>query len=99
MARPGWLFQRVELTEGAGLCLRAGIDCAARNSPIPDDQVKENSEIMETAGLILFIILISIITAWRANPYKSSSVQQFPRLPAVPWKWYICATANNADVC
>lgn len=52
MARPGWLFQRVELTEGAGLCLRAGIDCAARNSPIPDDQVKENSETLRMTRLI-----------------------------------------------
>ena len=31
---------------------RQGIDCAARNSPIPDDQVKENSETLRMTRLI-----------------------------------------------
>lgn len=44
LANPDLLFQRVELSNAAGLTLRAGIDCSSRNSPIPDDQVKENTE-------------------------------------------------------
>ena len=44
LAHPNLLFQRVELSDAAGLTLRAGIDCSSRNSPIPDDQVKENTE-------------------------------------------------------
>lgn len=44
LANPDLLFQRVELSDAAGLTLRAGIDCSSRNSPIPDDQVKENTE-------------------------------------------------------
>ncbi len=34
---------------------------------------------MGTAGLILFIILISIITAWRANPYKYTDMSSLIR--------------------
>lgn len=44
LANPDLLFQRVELSNAAGFTLRAGIDCSSRNSPIPDDQVKENTE-------------------------------------------------------
>lgn len=44
LANPDLLFQRIELSDAAGLTLRAGIDCTSRNSPIPDDQVKENTE-------------------------------------------------------
>ena len=51
-ARPGWLFQRIELSEAAGLSLRAGVDCSPRNSPIPDDQVKENSETLRMTRLV-----------------------------------------------
>ena len=35
--------------------------------------------LMGTAGLILFIILISIITAWRANPYKYTDMSSLIR--------------------
>lgn len=52
LARPDLLFQRVELSDAADLTLRAGIDCSSRNSPIPDDQVKENTETICMTRLI-----------------------------------------------
>lgn len=44
LADPGYVFQRIEIRSDAPVRLKLGIDESPCNCPIPDDQVKENSE-------------------------------------------------------
>ena len=47
LARPSLLFQRLEFRGCGPVELLAGIDHQSCNSPIPDDQVKENTQIIQ----------------------------------------------------
>ena len=44
---PGYVFQRFEISSDAPVTLTLGVDESPRNCPIPDDQVKENSEVVQ----------------------------------------------------
>ena len=46
LAKPSFLFQRLEFQGRGQVELLAGIDHQSCNSPIPDDQVKENTQII-----------------------------------------------------
>ena len=47
LAKPSFLFQRLEFQGRGQVELLAGIDHQSCNSPIPDDQVKENTQIIQ----------------------------------------------------
>ena len=47
LAKPSFLFQRLEFQGRGQVELLAGMDHQSCNSPIPDDQVKENSQIIQ----------------------------------------------------
>ena len=47
MDEPGRVYQRFELRSDAQAALTLGIDSCPRNCPIPDDQVKENDEVVQ----------------------------------------------------
>lgn len=47
LADPGYVFQRFEVNSAARASLSLGIDESPRNCPIPDDQVKENDEVVQ----------------------------------------------------
>ena len=44
---PGYVFQRFEISSDSPVTLTLGVDESPRNCPIPDDQVKENSEVVQ----------------------------------------------------
>ena len=47
LADPGYVFERFEISSETPVTLTLGVDDSPRNCPIPDDQVKENSEVVQ----------------------------------------------------
>ena len=51
LVRPSLLLQRLEFRGHGQIELLTGIDCQSCNSPIPDDQVKENTQVIQMTSL------------------------------------------------
>lgn len=77
LARPGLLFQRFEIHgDRERISLSAGVDHSCRNSPIPDDQVQENSETIQMTRLRSFQWDHGVFSAAYATRFTGLHLEQ-----------------------
>lgn len=76
LARPSLLFQRLEFRGNGQLEVLAGIDHQSCNSPIPDDQVKENTQVIQMTRFCSGMECAAGFTARYETRYTNLSLDQ-----------------------
>lgn len=76
LARPSLLFQRLEFRGNGQLEVLAGIDHQSCNSPIPDDQVKENTQVIQMTRFCSGLETASGLTARYESRYTGLTLDQ-----------------------